>query len=316
MLQHWHVVLLSSELESSPIQRTICGRDVVLFRGPDGVGALPARCPHRGMPLAQGKVVDGKLRCPYHGWTFSTDGTGHCPGDPDLKPRSEAYEVREEHGAIWLRERGPQTEFPRFDTVGYRPLGSFRMTLPGSLELVLDNFSEAEHTPSVHWMGFDPTRLHEVRVEVETDDDSVHVKNTGPQKLGMKLMRLGVGIRPGDRYVIEWTTHFSPLHAQFDHYWLDDDDRRRTKRLRAWIFFNPIDDDHTEIVTFSWVNTGHPLERVVDPFHRWYAKWDISQDEKVLKHLDKDFESRAKSRFDRALTANRERLDRIYRSRP
>lgn len=316
MLQHWHPVVLSSALRGAPQQHTVCGRDVVLFRGAGGVGVLPARCPHRGMPLAKGQVVAGRLVCPYHGWSFDPTGSGHCPGDPDLRPRAEALQVREEHGAIWVRERGPETPFPAFDTDGFRFLGSFQLTLPGSLELVLDNFSEAEHTPTVHWMGFDPQRLHEVEVEVDVADDAVHVKNTGPQKLGMRLARLAVGVRPGDRYVIEWTTRFSPLHARFDHYWLDEAGRRRDKRLRAWIFFNPIGPDQTEITTFSWVNRGHVVERIADPLHRWYARWDIAQDERVLKHLDPTFQSRAKSRFDHAIAANRERLARIYRGTP
>ena len=313
MLQHWHPVLLSGELNRRPVERTICGRDVVLFRGAGAVGALPARCPHRGMKLAEGRVRNGQLECPYHGWTFGPDGRGTCPGDPATTPRADALEVREDHGAIWLRDRGPQAVFPTFDTDGFRFLGSFRMTLPAGLELVLDNFSEAEHTPSVHWMGFDPSRLAEVEVEIDEGPDWVHVKNTGPQKLGMKLARLAVGVRPEDRYVIEWTTRFSPLHAQFDHYWLASTGERREKRLRAWIFFNPVTEHETEIVTFSWVNRGYRLERIADPFHRWYAKWDIAQDEKVLRHLDPAFQSSASSRFDRAIQANRERLGRIYR---
>jgi nitrite reductase (NADH) small subunit len=37
----------------------------------DGViRALDNECPHRGGPLAEGMVEDGKLICPWHAWAF------------------------------------------------------------------------------------------------------------------------------------------------------------------------------------------------------------------------------------------------------
>lgn len=44
------------------------------------------RCPHRRAPLSGGEVVDGLLRCPYHGWGF--DGSGHCVDIPALGPEA------------------------------------------------------------------------------------------------------------------------------------------------------------------------------------------------------------------------------------
>jgi nitrite reductase (NADH) small subunit len=37
----------------------------------DGViRALDNECPHRGGPLAEGMIENGKLICPWHAWTF------------------------------------------------------------------------------------------------------------------------------------------------------------------------------------------------------------------------------------------------------
>jgi nitrite reductase (NADH) small subunit len=37
----------------------------------DGViRALDNECPHRGGPLAEGMIEDGKLVCPWHAWAF------------------------------------------------------------------------------------------------------------------------------------------------------------------------------------------------------------------------------------------------------
>ncbi len=51
--------------EFSAGSRTLCIANV------DGViRALDSECPHRGGPLAEGLIEDGKLICPWHGWSF------------------------------------------------------------------------------------------------------------------------------------------------------------------------------------------------------------------------------------------------------
>src|SRR5690242_19223517 len=48
---------------------------LALFRGRDGrVGAVENRCAHRQVKLSDGKVEDCRLTCPYHGWSYETDG--------------------------------------------------------------------------------------------------------------------------------------------------------------------------------------------------------------------------------------------------
>lgn len=37
------------------------------------VHLISARCPHRGGPLHLGRIVDGRVRCPWHGTTFRLD---------------------------------------------------------------------------------------------------------------------------------------------------------------------------------------------------------------------------------------------------
>jgi nitrite reductase/ring-hydroxylating ferredoxin subunit len=62
----------------------IANQGLVLFRNESGqVCVLEDRCPHRRVPLSLGKVIDGNLRCAYHGWTF--DGlNGQCVAVPNL----------------------------------------------------------------------------------------------------------------------------------------------------------------------------------------------------------------------------------------
>jgi nitrite reductase (NADH) small subunit len=55
------------------------GRRVLCIGNFDGViRALDGECPHRGGPLAEGMIEDGKLVCPWHAWAFdpATGATG------------------------------------------------------------------------------------------------------------------------------------------------------------------------------------------------------------------------------------------------
>lgn len=69
------------------------GTDVALLRDGDVVHALGGTCPHRGGPIADGTVVNGKVVCPLHLWDFDL-ATGISPFDPrDRLPRFEARVV-------------------------------------------------------------------------------------------------------------------------------------------------------------------------------------------------------------------------------
>ena len=59
----------------------IKGTDVAVLRDGDTVHALGGTCPHRGGPIGDGQVVDGKVICPLHLWDFDL-ATGISPFDP------------------------------------------------------------------------------------------------------------------------------------------------------------------------------------------------------------------------------------------
>ena len=104
----WTPVAMSSELRADrPLARTVAGTPVVLFRGRDGSpAALLDRCPHRGVALSLGKVKDGCVECPFHGWTLTPAGdVCHVPWNPDAKLDTltgVAFPVLERAGQVWL----------------------------------------------------------------------------------------------------------------------------------------------------------------------------------------------------------------------
>jgi phenylpropionate dioxygenase-like ring-hydroxylating dioxygenase large terminal subunit len=53
----------------------VMGEPVIVVRGKDGkVRALNAACRHRFMPVAEGRGNADRFVCPYHSWTYATDG--------------------------------------------------------------------------------------------------------------------------------------------------------------------------------------------------------------------------------------------------
>jgi len=70
-------------------------------------------CPHAGYPMEQGKVIEGKLRCPMHGYLFRLEN-GDCTFHPEGPCRGiQVYDVVIKGGdvGVYLEENsGPQRE--------------------------------------------------------------------------------------------------------------------------------------------------------------------------------------------------------------
>ena len=102
----WYVAATSDELGDAPLGRRLLGRDVVLWRTPDGQAvAFDDRCAHRGFPLSDGNVDRGRLVCGYHGCAYTADGRCvHVPTQPDVPTGMSvrAFPILEEPPFIWI----------------------------------------------------------------------------------------------------------------------------------------------------------------------------------------------------------------------
>ena len=76
----------------------IDGTEAAVFAIDDEVHALENVCPHQGGPLGEGKVEDGCVYCPWHGWQFDVATGDHVHG----KATAAAYEVTVEDGDVYL----------------------------------------------------------------------------------------------------------------------------------------------------------------------------------------------------------------------
>lgn len=104
----WTPVALARALRpGKPLSIRVAGERLVLFRGASGEpAALLDRCPHRGVALSLGRVQDGCITCPFHGWRFDAQGQAcDVPWNPDAKRErlgATAIPAREAGGHVWI----------------------------------------------------------------------------------------------------------------------------------------------------------------------------------------------------------------------
>ncbi len=73
--------------------------------------AIENRCPHAGLPLADGAVNGKVLTCPYHGFTYHI-GSGKNIDDPDHGERARTFPVRIDAGRTLVQLHPSQTDQP------------------------------------------------------------------------------------------------------------------------------------------------------------------------------------------------------------
>ncbi|PPS43563.1 aromatic ring-hydroxylating dioxygenase subunit alpha [Chroococcidiopsis sp. TS-821] len=105
----WYPVMPMAQLSSQPQSFVLLGQAIALWLDEKGQPAAVAdRCCHRSAQLSKGDIIDGCVRCPYHGWFFDRQGT--CVAVPQLKPeqsipasyRVPSYKCAERYGYVWV----------------------------------------------------------------------------------------------------------------------------------------------------------------------------------------------------------------------
>lgn len=214
----WYSAGWSHELSAKPLQRKILGRELVLFRDSAGKAvALDATCPHRGANLAMGRIVDGEVECPFHGWRFGGDGRcTRIPSQPctfKIPPRAavRSYELREQQGFlwIWISSDPIETPPPSYDffepSAGMRRVFDVADLANGPFVSAVENAIDNSHPPFIHpgTLAGEPVIVENQSVEIDPDRRGFraqldpHSPWKGPSKgdaglLGLWRRRLGV----------------------------------------------------------------------------------------------------------------------------
>ena len=158
----WYFVATRASLSGSAlIEKKWMGEEIVAWcNGQQEVCVAEAYCPHLGShlgPTVGGRVQDGCLVCPFHGYTFDT--TGKCVATPNAPPPKTAklrkFPSREINGMIlawWSADGGPpRWELP--ESPSNADWGKVRMTtlrFRGHPQETTENSVDVEHLAYTH----------------------------------------------------------------------------------------------------------------------------------------------------------------------
>ena len=155
----WYPLMPLVELEQGPQAFTLLGEPLVLWLDAQGNPAATLdRCCHRQAKLSTGKVIEGCIRCPYHGWEF--DPQGACvrvPQHPD-RPIPSSYRItafacRAHYGYAWVCLEEPLDtipEFPEANDPHFRLIPAFYETWNCSGLRLMENAFDHGHHHFVH----------------------------------------------------------------------------------------------------------------------------------------------------------------------
>jgi sulfoxide reductase heme-binding subunit YedZ len=80
----------------------VSGERVAVFRNGDRLSAVSSVCQHQNGPLGEGKIVNGCIVCPWHGYEYRPE-TGASP--PPFTERIPTFRVRIERGRVLVDPR-------------------------------------------------------------------------------------------------------------------------------------------------------------------------------------------------------------------
>lgn len=76
---------------------------IAVFKYDGKVSAVSNVCKHQNGPLGEGKIIDGCITCPWHGYQYKpADGRAPAP----FKEKLKTFEVRIINNKVWLNPKG------------------------------------------------------------------------------------------------------------------------------------------------------------------------------------------------------------------
>lgn len=196
----WYPVSFIDDLpRDKPYAFSLYDEPLVLFFDAAGAPAcLHDRCAHRAARLSDGRMVEGRIECFYHGWQF--DQTGRCQRMPQLEERIgipatacvRSYRVLERQGIVWLWAGDPNTADP--DLIPLAPdldapdvfRVDFQMDLPYDQTYLIENVIDVAHIHIAH-DGVRGGGMRDLAKPLEFDirENSIHGIRSGFRTLGL-----------------------------------------------------------------------------------------------------------------------------------
>lgn len=250
----WYVILESKEVTNGkPLRIIRLNESLVLWRDThNDLCCIADRCCHRGASLACGKIIDGKIECPFHGFIYDKSGNVEViPANGRNTPVPETMRVKsfktfEDFGLIWLwwgdekAISGVPFFFRELEKFSY---STFKDKWNVHYTRAIENQLDVVHLPFVHKTTIgrgNKTLINGPVVVLENELLTFYVNNIADDGKTVPL-------RPE-----EITDYQNLFHLQF-HYpniWQNF----ISEKMRVFAAFVPVDDENTIIYLRNYQN--------------------------------------------------------------
>ena len=189
----WYPVIPRSQLTDKPESFELLGQKIVLWLDREH---KPMSLPRIAVVIVRhsyrkGKVIDGNIACPYHGWQY--DEQGVCVKVPQLEDDSlipktygiNTYLCEERYGYIWVCMGEPLNEIPEIAEANdpdFRLIPEFYETWHCAGLRVMENEFDLAHPTFVHTTTFG-SEAHPIPDVVEVEETEYGI--TGKAILGV-----------------------------------------------------------------------------------------------------------------------------------
>lgn len=288
IVNHWYVACLSHELKDKPIERIIYDQPLVLFRNERHEAiCFPDRCLHRHTKFSMGgKVVNGRLVCPYHGWRFNSEGqVDLIPSEgPDSGKKynhcMKKYPCVEQDGAIWvwMGDEKPDHELPpwRFPFAEDKNWIHYFMITDFDNEVtnLAENFMDVPHTVFVHAGWFRDLKNQMVPMTVETEESKVLVTyHQKEDKLSWVARTL---LNPKKAPMKHTDQYIYPNITRVD-YWFGDNGFIINSQI------TPVSTLKSRVYTYIAYKVEFAAT-LIEPIVRFYTRKVINQDVEIMRN--------------------------------
>ena len=101
---------------------SLSGERVAVFRYDGKVSAISNVCQHQNGPLGEGRIIDGCVTCPWHGYQYQPE-SGAAP--PPFKEKVPTFQVKVVQGSVFVHPRpnppGTRVEPARIESTEAQP---------------------------------------------------------------------------------------------------------------------------------------------------------------------------------------------------
>ena len=273
-MEGWIAVTRTTTLGQQPRRVSLLNKNYVVWRDNHHIVRIQNdACRHRGASLSTGKVKDGCIECPYHGWKY-TERTVTQPWSTFPEYFTTELNTKDKDGLLWVRPTGLRGSdppaVPHVTDDGFNTAW-FETTIYQSAQLIIENGIDPCHASWVHANPFGFGNQDEKPTNVTHTDTTIEFDYV-PNKDGISTKLFGIqGTRNFHKFVLPYTTWSKVMISD-------------AKVLMTYVTLCPVNEYETKMFVGFSQNFGLPSEVFII-----MGKAIVEQDRAILENIDSTY---------------------------